>query len=444
MKIQLPEKVKYILDILIDAGFDAYTVGGCVRDSLLNKEPMDWDITTSARPEEVKELFLRTVDTGIEHGTVTVMIGKEGFEVTTYRVDGEYEDARHPKEVIYTPELKEDLKRRDFTINAMAYNDRVGLVDEFHGMADLELGRIRCVGDPFERFQEDALRMMRAVRFAAQLGFWIEDQTRDAIKVLAPTLDKISAERIQTELVKLLISDHPDEILALYETGITAVVFPEFDKMMQTDQKNPHHRYSVGEHTILSLTKIQPLKVYRLTMLLHDIAKPDCVMTDANGIDHYPGHQQMGSEMAVRILRRLKFDNDTIHKVQKLILVHDENPKLTESAVRKAIVSVGPEFYPSIFHVKQADILAQSDYYREKKLKYLADYEKLYDKIIGEQQCLSMKELAVSGKDLIAEGMNPGKELGDTLHFLFEKVIEDPRLNQKEHLLKLFHAQHMK
>ena len=298
MNIQLPEKVSEIINCLRSHNFEAYAVGGCVRDSLLGRTPSDWDITTSATPEEVKSLFSHTVDTGIQHGTVTVMLGHEGFEVTTYRIDGEYEDARHPKEVAFTLSLREDLKRRDFTINAMAYNEESGLVDLFGGAQDLERGVIRCVGDPGERFREDALRMFRAVRFAAQLGFSVEKNTAGAISELAGSLARISAERIQTELVKLLVSPHPEEMRQIYELGISDVVLPEFSVMMETPQNNPHHMYSVGEHTIKALQLIPEDKVLRLTMLLHDVAKPPCRITDRKGIDHFPGHPKRGAQMA--------------------------------------------------------------------------------------------------------------------------------------------------
>ena len=246
MRIDLPQNVNFIIDTLYEHGFEAYAVGGCVRDSLLGRVPQDWDITTSAKPAQVKAIFDHTIDTGIQHGTVTVMLEHVGYEVTTYRIDGEYEDARHPKEVTFTSNLKLDLERRDFTINAMAYNHRAGLVDEFDGIADLKAHVIRCVGCAHDRFSEDALRMFRAVRFAAQLGFDIEAQTKAAIKELAPALSKVSAERIQVELVKLLTSDHPQMMRDLYELGLTAVFMPEFDVMMQTPQHNKHHMYSVG------------------------------------------------------------------------------------------------------------------------------------------------------------------------------------------------------
>ena len=260
MKIVLPEKVKFIIETLETHGYESYAVGGCVRDTMLHRTPGDWDITTQAKPEQVKEIFaeknIHTIDTGIQHGTVTVMVEHEGFEVTTYRIDGEYEDARHPKNVQFTASLLEDLKRRDFTINAMAYNDKNGLIDAFDGVGDLERGVIRCVGCAMERFSEDALRMLRAVRFAAQLGFDIEAETKEAMVKLAPDIAKISAERIQTELVKLITSAHPGEIRTAWETGLTAVFLPEFDRMMATPQNTKHHCYSVGEHTVAALEHI--------------------------------------------------------------------------------------------------------------------------------------------------------------------------------------------
>jgi tRNA nucleotidyltransferase/poly(A) polymerase len=261
MKIQLPEKVNRIITTLQKHGFEAYAVGGCVRDSFLGRVPGDWDITTSAAPEETKSLFARTFDTGIEHGTITVLLNGEGFEVTTYRIDGKYEDNRHPSKVQFTRSLSEDLLRRDFTINAMAYNEQDGLVDLFHGMEDLKKGVIRCVGNAEARFSEDALRILRAIRFSAQLGFEIEKETRQAIRKLAPNLSYISAERIQTELVKLLISDHPEKIQDAYELGITKVILPEFDAMMETTQETLHHCYNVGEHTIHALMNIPADKV---------------------------------------------------------------------------------------------------------------------------------------------------------------------------------------
>ena len=312
MKIELPRKVVLIIKNLQRHGYDAYAVGGCVRDSILNRKPEDWDITTSAKPEQVKRIFRRTVDTGIEHGTVTVLIGKDGFEVTTYRVDGLYEDGRHPKEVTFTSRLEEDLKRRDFTINAMAYNDDERLVDAFGGMRDLNYHLIRCVGDPKERFSEDALRILRAVRFSAQLAFPIEPETAEAIKSLAPNLEKISAERIQAELVKLLVSDHPERIQDACELGITKVVLPEWDDMVGVKQNTPHHKYDVAAHTVHALQNVKNDKVLRLTMLFHDMGKPVMKTTDENGRDHFKGHAIASEQIAKTVMKRLKFVNDMI------------------------------------------------------------------------------------------------------------------------------------
>lgn len=437
MRIQLPGKVNRIIDVLMAAGFEAYAVGGCVRDSVLGRSPNDWDITTSARPAEVKDIFPRTIDTGIKHGTVTVMLDKEGFEVTTYRIDGEYEDSRHPKKVTFTACLEEDLKRRDFTINAMAYNEQDGLVDIFGGMQDIQQGVIRCVGDPQERFMEDALRMLRAVRFSAQLGYQIEEGTKDAIRKLAPNLKLISAERIQTELVKLVVSPHPDYLRVAYETGITKQILPEFDLCMETDQNNPHHCYNVGEHILHAMQAIEPDKALRLGMLFHDIGKPQTLTIDEAGITHNKGHAKVGEKMTRDILHRLKFDNDTLDKVLKIVRYHDQEIGLNESSVRRAANRMGEDFFPMLFAVQRADVQAQSDYMRTEKLEKLAYIKELYEGICRRQECLSLKDLAVTGSDLIALGMPPGKEMGMVLHELLELVLDEPKRNTREELLQI-------
>ncbi len=436
MYIELPEKVKYIINTLSAAGYEAYAVGGCIRDSILGRTPQDWDITTSARPSQVKELFSRTIDTGIQHGTVTVMADHEGFEVTTYRIDGEYQDARHPKEVIFTGNLIEDLKRRDFTINAMAYNQENGLIDAFDGLGDMERKVIRCVGDPKERFTEDALRMLRAVRFGAQLGFSIEENTRAAIGALAQNLKKISAERIQAELVKLLVSDHPEEVRTLYETGISGEIFPWLDRMMETPQNNRYHWGTVGEHTIAALESIQADKVLRLTMLFHDMAKPDCAAVDEEGIYHFKGHPSAGARKAREVMKALKFDNDTIDRVECLIQWHDDNPPVTPAGIRRAIKRVGQRQFPDLFLVKRADTMGKKACWREEMLAYIDAYQQEYERILREEECFSLKDLAVDGSDLLAAGMKPGKELGETLAYLLELVLEHPGWNTKEILLE--------
>lgn len=437
IRIDVPEKAKKVVNTIQAAGFEAYVVGGCVRDSILGRQPQDWDITTSAKPEQVKALFPRTIDTGLQHGTVTVMQDREGFEVTTYRIDGEYEDSRHPKEVVFTPNLEEDLKRRDFTINAMAYNEEKGLVDIFGGMEDIRLGRIRCVGRAEERFGEDALRMLRAIRFSAQLGYEIDEETKQGIRRLAPTLKNISAERIQTELVKMLVSPHPDYLRTAYDMGVTKVFFPEFDRAMETEQHHPHHMYSVGEHILHSLAYVPADKVLRLTMLLHDIGKPDTLTIDEQGITHFYNHESLSAEMAKGILRRLKFDNDTINMVYKLVMYHDYGNSVepTLQIVRRAMNKIGEDAFPALFQVKYADMMAQSDYLRDEKLKRLEYWKRLYTEICEKEQCVSLKTLAVTGSDLIAAGMKPGKELGEVLQKLLQLVLDDPSCNTKDKLL---------
>ena len=406
-------------------------MGGCVRDSILNRKPEDWDITTSAKPEQVKRIFRRTVDTGIEHGTVTVLIGKDGFEVTTYRVDGLYEDGRHPKEVTFTSRLEEDLKRRDFTINAMAYNDDERLVDAFGGMRDLNYHLIRCVGDPKERFSEDALRILRAVRFSAQLAFPIEPEAAEAIKSLAPNLEKISAERIQAELVKLLVSDHPERIQDACELGITKVVLPEWDDMVGVKQNTPHHKYDVAAHTVHALQNVKNDKVLRLTMLFHDMGKPVMKTTDENGRDHFKGHAIASEQIAKTVMKRLKFDNDTIRKVTKLVAYHDYRMEPTGANVRRAMHEIGVELFPYYLAVRLADTKAQSSYERRGKLENIIQIRGLYRNALRNKECVTLKDLAVTGTDLINLGIAPGKKLGTLLNELLDMVIEDPAWNQK-------------
>lgn len=437
IRIGIPARVRRILDTIAGAGYEAYVVGGCVRDSILGRVPQDWDITTPAKPEQIKKLFPRTIDTGLQHGTVTVMAKREGFEVTTYRIDGKYEDNRHPREVIFTPELKEDLKRRDFTINAMAYNETAGLVDIFGGMEDIRRGVIRCVGDPLERFGEDALRILRAIRFAAQLGYEIDGGTKEGIRRLAPTLRSISAERIQTELVKLITSPHPDELRTAYELGVTKVFFPEFDVAMETEQKHPHHMYNVGEHTLHSLSHVKADKKLRLTMLLHDIGKPATLTLDGDGVTHFHEHPAVSEKMARDFLRRLKFDNDTINGVCRLVLYHDYGNSVEPDMriVRRAVNKIGEGAFPALFEIKRADVLAQSDYMRQEKLELIDRWRKLYEEVKAQGQCVSLKSLAITGSDLINAGWKPGKKLGEVLQKLLELVLEEPRCNTAEILL---------
>lgn len=436
MQLILPEEVRKIIGVLEERGYEAYAVGGCVRDSLLGREPDDWDITTSAKPEEIKALFRRTVDTGLQHGTVTVLMGHNGYEVTTYRLDGEYEDGRHPKAVAFTDNLVEDLKRRDFTINAMAYSESGGLVDVFDGIGDLRRGIIRCVGDARERFKEDALRILRAVRFCAQLGFSMEAQTMEAVRELSANLRLVSAERIQVELVKLLISPHPGYLRQAWELGVTGVILPELDLAMKTPQNNPHHIWSVGEHTLKALEEVRADKVLRLAILLHDLGKPLVRTTDENGIDHFYGHPQEGAALAGDILKRLKFDNDTLRKVVSLVKYHGTRPRPSEKNVRKHVNQVGKALYPQLLEVQRADAMAKNPKTREKRLRQLEQIQEIYRGILERKECLSLKDLAVKGGDLIQDGMEPGKEIGRVLNLLLEHVLEEPAHNTKEYLIE--------
>ena len=391
------DKVKQIIAILQKAGYEAYAVGGCVRDTLLNREPEDWDITTSAKPEQIKKLFRRTVDTGIKHGTVTVLLGSDGFEVTTYRIDGIYEDGRHPKSVSFTESLAEDLKRRDFTINAMAYNDEAGLVDLFDGKTDLDQRVIRCVGKAEERFEEDALRILRAVRFSAQLDYGIEAHTKEAIRSFCENLRLISAERIRTELQKLLLSDHPEKMQDLYELGITGIVLKEYDDL--TDRER--------EEICLALTHALPSLYVRLTILLLPLGKD-----------------------AIHVLQRLKYDRKTMTAVPRLIEHAMDEPEIIPENMRNHIVEVGTDLMPDMISVKEA-IGRQST-------EYIADYENMYREILANGDCLSLKELAITGSDLIREKkMKPGKEIGDALQYLFAQVLSDPSRNEYDTLLQL-------
>lgn len=436
--MHLPEAVKYIIDELSRRGHEAYAVGGCVRDALLGREPEDWDVTTSAEPQEIKDIFPVTIDTGIQHGTVTVRMNGENYEVTTFRTDGNYADHRRPEEVYFTKSLEEDLLRRDFTINAMAWSGD-HLVDLYGGQQDLANGIVRCVGDPFERFTEDALRILRAFRFAAQLDFVIEEQTREAIKAHREDLRYISAERIQTEMTKILTSPHPEIIRDMYELGVTKVILPEFDPLMKVEQRNPHHCLNAGEHTIKAMQEIEPMPVLRWTMLIHDMGKAVCHQFE-DGKDKYKGHAKVSEQYARSIMNRMKMDNATSRAVTKLVRVHDDRMPAEPRTVRRAINRIGEDLFEDYCKVRRADVLAQSMYLREEKIKNLDDIDALYKQILAEKQCVSLKDLAVTGSDLIAEGVAPGPEIGEILQQMLEWVIDDPAANEKEKLLARWRA----
>lgn len=436
--ISIPMQADKIIKTLEAAGFEAYVVGGCVRDSLLSRTPNDWDITTSALPMQVKSLFSHTFDTGIQHGTVSVLMGGECFEVTTFRIDGEYEDGRHPKEVEFTASLKEDLLRRDFTINAMAYNPTTGLVDLYGGQEDLRDGIIRCVGNPEDRFTEDGLRILRAIRFAAQLGYTLEPKTMEAMRKLAGRLSLISAERIQVELIKTIMSPHPEMLRTAYELGLTKEFLPELDDCMQVTQNNPHHMYTVGEHIIHTLMESEENRYVRLALLFHDMGKARTKTTDDKGIDHFHKHGLVSEEMSGGILRRLKMDNETIRIVGRLIRYHDERFSSDRTSVRKVMNKVGDDIFDLLTKVMRADLLAQSDYQRTEKLQHLDRICETAKEIRENSECISLKQLAVTGKDLLNLGLEKGPGIGEILNAMLQDVLEEPSHNDKDYLLSTY------
>ena len=435
--MKIPRAAAQIIRTIENAGYEAFVVGGCVRDMILQKEPQDWDITTSAKPEVVQALFHRTIATGIKHGTVTVLIDKVGYEVTTYRIDGEYEDGRHPKQVEFTASLVEDLRRRDFTINAMAYSPEKGIIDLFGGQEDLQAGIIRCVGEAKERFTEDALRILRALRFSAQLGFEIEEKTQAAIRALAPNLNKISKERIQVELDKLLCSPHPERMELAYELGVSQVILPEWDRMMETPQNTPYHMGTVGLHTLEVMKATPPEHYLRWAAFLHDVGKPQTRTTDENGRDHFHGHEHVGAKMAENILKGLKFDTNTIRTVSKLVEVHGNKPTLTLAGIRRSMSKIGPELYPYFIKIQEADAAGKSEYGKASSREHLAFLKQAYEEITRAGQCLTLKDLAVNGSDLMAVGIEKGPMLGEYLKKLLDYVVEHPEKNTKEDLLVL-------
>jgi len=435
--IQPPERVLNILRIFKENGFDAYAVGGCIRDSVLGTKPKDWDFTTNALPSEMKVLFKKAIDTGLKHGTVTVVLEGESFEITTFRIDGKYEDGRHPSHVEFTQQLEDDLRRRDFTMNAMAWNEVRGIVDPFGGRADISARLIRAVGEAGERFQEDALRMLRAVRFSARLGFEIYSSTLRAICDNCRMISNVSSERIREELNGTLTADDPMKFDLLRETGLMKLILPEFEACFNTPQHNPHHVYNVGEHSLRAVAAIENDKCLRWTMLLHDTGKAVTRFTDEKGIDHYYGHPAKSMEIAGGILARLKFDNRSIERILRLIKFHDREIAPQPKAVAKAVNVVGEDIFLDLLKVKRADKSAQNPADKQKGLEYVDSIENIYFGLKAEKSCLELKDMALNGRDLLGMGFKEGREVGRILSILFEKVLDDPTLNEKRFLAEL-------
>lgn len=437
IKINIPQNVNEIITKLNENGHDAYVVGGCVRDSIIGLQPEDWDITTSALPEQVKGIFKKTIDTGLKHGTVTVLMNHIPFEVTTYRIDGIYENNRKPINVSFTSDVIDDLRRRDFTINAMAYNDKQGLIDAFSGIQDLEQRIVRCVGDPNERFTEDSLRMLRAIRFSAKLDFKIDKATETAIKTNATLIKNISCERIHMELTKTLVSENPHYIKELVNLGLIQHIIPEFIVNVGMEQHNKHHIYTVDEHTYVSLGKVEPTETLRWSMFLHDIGKGYSKTIDDKGVGHFHGHSLISVKLARDVLNRLRFDNKTTSDVLKLIEHHDYRIEPKMKQVRKAINKIGVDLFESYLKVQKADILAQNPIYHEEYLSKLEAIHKCYEIVLQERHCTTLKDLAINGRDLTEMGISQGKVIGTILNQLLELVIEEPERNNREWLLKM-------
>ena len=432
---RLPQPVQTALCRLEQAGYEAFIVGGCVRDCLLGKEPQDYDITTSALPEETKAVFAgeRLIESGLKHGTVTVLLDRVPLEITTYRVESAYSDNRHPDAVSFTRNLREDTARRDFTMNAMAYSESCGLVDYHGGQEDLRAGRIRCVGNPGQRFREDALRILRALRFASVLNFEIEDETAQAIREEAWRLQNISRERIREELLKLLCGEGVRRILLDY-VDVLGVVIPEILPMKGFDQKNIHHIYDVWTHTAVAVDSIPRDPILRISALLHDIGKPDCFTVDEKGVGHFYGHGRRSEELAEEILTRLKFDNAAKKQILQLVLYHDLYIEDAPQPVKRALNRFTPEGLRQLVLLKRADNLAQNPQFRDRQ-QFLDRLEAVAAAILEEEQCFCLRDLAVNGRDLIEMGMEPGESIGNVLNTLLEAVIGGQTKNEKEALL---------
>ena len=433
--MDMPKNVDIAINLLQSAGFEAYAVGGCVRDSLLGKTPNDWDITTSAKPEDMKSVFadFHCIDTGIKHGTVTVVIDGEPLEITTFRLDGEYEDNRHPKSVTFTSNLGADLGRRDFTVNAMAYSKMTGTVDLFGGQNDLKNKIIRCVGDPDRRFNEDALRILRALRFASALDFEIEEKTAQSLLKNCALLENISEERIAKELLKLVCGKGAKRILTDF-APVLFEILPELQPMYKNSHDNPHHCYDIYEHTLIAVESIDPEPTLRFAMLLHDCGKPAVKKFDENGVAHFYGHQRISAEISAQILARLKVSNKFRDEILFLVSNHDrwELYENTEKMPRY-LSKFGLDGVLKLLKVMRADVLAQSPEYRY-RLDQIADAEEIAKNLAAQKPCLSLSELQINGRTLMDIGIPQGRKLGAVLAQLLDEVIDGVTKNTQEAL----------
>lgn len=424
--------VEKIIEHLNSAGYEAYVVGGCVRDSIMEKTPHDWDICTSATPEVVKSLFSHTTDYGMKHGTITVFADKEGYEITTFRAETDYSDHRHPDTVEFVADLKSDLSRRDFTINALAYNNESQLIDMFNGLDDIRNQMIRCVGNADERFKEDALRILRALRFAATLGFDIEDKTSEAIHYNVHLLKYIAEERKRDELMKLLGGNYTTKILLEY-SDVIAEVIPEIQLCVGFNQNNRYHCYDVYEHMVQAVENgITPIEKFAL--LIHDIGKPYCYTEDKNG-GHFYGHPAISEEIAKDVVNHLKFDNDSKKAVLELVKYHDIEIPVTKKSVLKLLNRLGEERALQLMDIKLADILAHAPGTQDALIEKWKIFNRLLGEVLVEGNCFSRKNLAVNGNDIKALGVSEGPEIGRIIQTLMGEVMSEQLANEKEVLL---------
>lgn len=437
--IEIPLPVQFIIQELEKCGYEAYMVGGCVRDSILGRIPHDYDICTSATPDEIIVAFpnQEIIPTGLQHGTVTILINREPYEVTTYRIDGKYTDNRRPDNVEFTNSLTEDLRRRDFTINAMAYNSTCGLVDPFGGIKDIENSVIRCVGSAHDRINEDALRILRAIRLAAQLDFGIAEETDEEIHKSFGLLENISIERVISEFTKIVSSDSFYIKLMLYN-DVFSLFIPELKYMIGFKQYNPYHSYDVFEHTVHALENCESQDmIVRLAVFFHDFGKPHSYQEGEDGIRHFKGHGRVSADMTDIIMRKLRFDNNTREKVVELVYYHDASFAKGKKYVKRWLNKIGEIQFRRLLAVRKSDIMGQSNKYEQERLNELLLIDSLIDDVISGQDCFTVKDLSVGGKDLISIGYRPGCQIGKTLNQLLELVINEEVENKKDELLEL-------
>lgn len=437
--IKVPAPVQFIIQELEKYGHEAYMVGGCVRDSILGRVPHDYDICTSATPKEIIATFpnQEIIPTGLQHGTVTVLVNREPYEVTTYRIDGKYSDNRRPDSVEFTNSLAEDLRRRDFTINAMAYNSTCGLIDPFGGVKDIENSAIRCVGLAHDRFNEDALRILRAIRFAAQLNFGIVEETDEEIHKNIKLLENISIERVTSEFSKIVSSDSFAIKLMLYN-DVFSLFIPEMRDMVGFKQYNPYHSYDVFEHTVHALENCDSEDlIVRLAVFFHDFGKPHSYQDGEDSIRHFKGHGRVSADLTDSIMRRMRFDNETRNCVVELVYYHDASFAKGKKYVKRWLNKIGEIQFRRLLAVRKADIMGQNNKYEQDRLSDLLLIESLIDDVISDQDCFTVKDLSVGGKDLISIGYRPGCQIGETLKQLLELVINEEVENKKDELLEL-------